>query len=55
MLSAWGIGRGILVGVAIGVLLLHETITWHEPLGAVVIILGAAVAQGRFNRFLVKK
>jgi drug/metabolite transporter (DMT)-like permease len=43
------------VGVAIGVLLLHETITWHEPLGAVIIILGAAVAQGRFNRFLVKK
>jgi drug/metabolite transporter (DMT)-like permease len=43
------------VGVAIGVLLLHETISWHEPIGAVIIILGAAVAQGRFNRFLVKK
>jgi drug/metabolite transporter (DMT)-like permease len=43
------------VGVAIGVLLLHETISWHEPLGAVIIILGAAVAQGRFNRFLAKK
>jgi drug/metabolite transporter (DMT)-like permease len=43
------------VGVAIGVTLLHETISWHEPVGAAVIILGAAVAQGRFNRFLVKK
>lgn len=43
------------VGVAIGVLFLHETISWHEPAGAVVIILGAAVAQGRFNRFLVRK
>ena len=43
------------VGVIIGTLLLHETISWHEPLGAVVIILGAAVAQGRFNRFLVRK
>lgn len=43
------------VGVIIGTLLLHETISWHEPLGAAVIILGAAVAQGRFNRFLVRK
>lgn len=43
------------VGVIIGTVLLHETISWHEPLGAVVIILGAAVAQGRFNRFLVRK
>jgi drug/metabolite transporter (DMT)-like permease len=43
------------VGIAIGVLFLHETISWHEPAGAVVIILGAAVAQGRFNRFLVRK
>ena len=44
-----------LVGVAIGVTVLHETISWHEPVGALVIILGAAVAQGRFNRFLVRK
>ncbi|MFM6965780.1 MAG: DMT family transporter [Rhodoluna sp.] len=43
------------VGVLIGVALLHETISWHEPLGAAVIILGAAVAQGRLNRFLVRK
>lgn len=43
------------VGVAIGVSLLHESISWHEPVGAAVIILGAAVAQGRFNRFLVRK
>ena len=43
------------VGVAIGVAVLHESIRWHEPVGALVIILGAAVAQGRFNRFLVRK
>jgi drug/metabolite transporter (DMT)-like permease len=43
------------VGVAIGVAVLHESISWHEPVGALVIILGAAVAQGRFNRFLVRK
>jgi drug/metabolite transporter (DMT)-like permease len=44
-----------IVGVIIGVLVLHEEVSWHEPVGALVIILGAAVAQGRFNRFLVKK
>jgi drug/metabolite transporter (DMT)-like permease len=44
-----------IVGVIIGVLVLHESVSWHEPVGATVIILGAAVAQGRFNRFLVKK
>lgn len=43
------------VGVLLGVLLLNESIGWNEPVGALVIILGAAVAQGRFNRFLVKK
>jgi drug/metabolite transporter (DMT)-like permease len=43
------------VGVAIGVAVLHESISWHEPVGALVIILGAAVAQGRFNKFLVRK
>ena len=44
-----------IVGVIIGVLLLNETIGWNEPVGALVIILGAAVAQGRLNRFLVRK
>lgn len=43
------------VGVAIGVAVLHESISWHEPLGALIIILGAAVAQGRFNKFLAKR
>ena len=43
------------IGVAIGVTFLHETISWHEPVGAVIIILGAAVAQGRFNRLLERR
>jgi drug/metabolite transporter (DMT)-like permease len=43
------------VGVAIGVAVLHESISWHEPVGAMIIILGAAVAQGRFNKFLAKR
>lgn len=33
------------VGVALGVLLLGETLTWHEPVGALVVIAGAFVAQ----------
>lgn len=43
------------VGVAIGVVVLHESISWHEPVGALIIILGAAVAQGRLNKFLAKR
>jgi drug/metabolite transporter (DMT)-like permease len=43
------------VGVAIGVAFLQESISWHEPVGALVILIGAAVAQGRLNRFLVRK
>ncbi len=43
------------VGVAIGVAFLRESISWHEPVGALVILIGAAVAQGRLNRFLVRK
>jgi drug/metabolite transporter (DMT)-like permease len=43
------------IGVAIGVVVLHESISWHEPVGALIIILGAAVAQGRLNKFLAKR
>ncbi len=38
-----------IVGVILGVLLLGEKITWNEPVGAAVILFGAAVAQGRIN------
>ena len=34
------------VGVAIGVMLLGETLTWHEPVGAAIVIFGAYIAQG---------
>ncbi|MGW5875860.1 DMT family transporter [Nocardiopsis terrae] len=34
------------VAVAAGVLLLGETLSWNQPLGAAVIILGAALCQG---------
>jgi len=43
-----------IVGVILGVLLLGESISWNEPVGALIVLLGAAVAQGRFN-FLTKR
>jgi drug/metabolite transporter (DMT)-like permease len=39
-----------IVSVAAGVILLGETLTWNEPLGAVVIILGALLTQGQLAR-----
>lgn len=44
-----------LVGVLLGALLLNETITWNQPVGGLVILLGAAIAQGRLNRLVGKK
>jgi drug/metabolite transporter (DMT)-like permease len=44
-----------LVGVLLGALLLNETITWNQPIGGIVILLGAAIAQGRFNGLVRKK
>jgi hypothetical protein len=29
---------------------LGETLYWYEPVGAVVVILGAAISQGYFTR-----
>ncbi len=37
------------VGVALGALVLAERFSWHEPLGALVVILGIAITQGRLN------
>lgn len=36
-----------LVSVAAGALILSEPLTWHEPLGGLVVLLGVAVSQGR--------
>jgi drug/metabolite transporter (DMT)-like permease len=33
------------VGVAIGIALLGEQLTWHEPVGAAIVIFGAYIAQ----------
>ena len=38
-----------IVGVILGLVVLGEQITWNEPIGALIVLFGAAVAQGRFN------
>jgi drug/metabolite transporter (DMT)-like permease len=35
--------------VILGVLALDEHVTWHQPVGALVVLLGVAVAQGLFR------
>ena len=35
------------VGVALGVVVLGEAVSWNEPLGALIVIAGIAVSQGR--------
>ena len=36
--------------VVVGVSFLGESLRWNEPAGAILIIIGAALAQGRFSR-----
>jgi drug/metabolite transporter (DMT)-like permease len=38
------------VGVVLGFLVLGETFSWHEPLGAVLVFLGILLAQNRLRR-----
>jgi drug/metabolite transporter (DMT)-like permease len=35
------------VAVAVGLIFLEEKLHWHEPVGAVIVLFGAAIAQGR--------
>lgn len=36
--------------VLIGALVLHERLNWHQPVGALIVLLGVAVAQGLVGR-----
>ncbi len=38
------------VAVFVGWLFLGESITWNEPVGGALVVLGAAISQGRFKR-----
>ena len=40
------------VAVIVGWLYLNEAIAWHEPVGALVVIIGALLSQGRINRLV---
>jgi drug/metabolite transporter (DMT)-like permease len=40
------------VAVIVGWLYLSEEIAWHEPVGALVVIIGALLSQGRLNRWV---
>lgn len=53
---AWGPTRAStvtyitpVVGVALGILILGETVTWNEPVGALVVFLGILLAQNRLR------
>jgi drug/metabolite transporter (DMT)-like permease len=43
------------VAVIVGWLYLNEEIAWHEPVGALVVIIGALLSQGRLNRLIKSK
>jgi drug/metabolite transporter (DMT)-like permease len=43
------------VAVFVGWLFLGEPITWHEIVGAVLVIIGAAITQGRLKRRAVSR
>ncbi|KJL33402.1 DMT family transporter [Microbacterium azadirachtae] len=60
VLSAWGAIAAAsvtyltpLVGIALGVILLAEPLTWYEPVGALVIILSVLLVQRRFDGLLL--
>jgi drug/metabolite transporter (DMT)-like permease len=38
-----------LVAVIVGVIFLNERVTWYEPVGALIVLLGAAIAQERIK------
>lgn len=43
-----------LVGVVLGVVVLGEPATWNQPLGAVIVVVGVIVSQGRARRLVAR-
>ena len=37
------------VAVIVGVIFVHEPLAWYEPVGGLVVLLGAAIGQGRLQ------
>ena len=59
IVGAWGAVNGAavtyltpIVGVVLGIIVLHEPLRWNEPVGAVLVILGVLTAHGRLRRFV---
>lgn len=57
VVSAWGATNASsvtyltpVVGVALGVVVLSERVSWNEPVGALLVILGIAISQNRLSR-----
>jgi drug/metabolite transporter (DMT)-like permease len=38
------------VAVIVGIVFLNESLTWFEPVGGLIVLLGAAIGQGRFAK-----
>ncbi|MGH2604821.1 MAG: DMT family transporter, partial [Dehalococcoidia bacterium] len=38
------------VAVVLGILVLSESLTWNQPVGALIVLVGVAIAQGLFRR-----
>lgn len=54
LVAAWGAANAStvtyltpIVGVSLGVLILTEPVTWNQPVGALVVVAGIAISQGR--------
>jgi drug/metabolite transporter (DMT)-like permease len=39
----------------VGVIFLGEGVTWYEPVGGAIVLLGAAIAQGRIKINVVSR
>lgn len=44
-----------IIAVILGVILLREELLWHEPVGGLIVILGAAISQGSILELFRKK
>lgn len=38
-----------LIAIIVGIIFLNESITWNEPVGALIVLFGAAIAQERIT------
>jgi drug/metabolite transporter (DMT)-like permease len=43
------------VGIVLGVVVLHETFTWNQPLGALLVMLGIVYTQGKVKFPLTRR